>query len=438
MNLPEKYVNSIQDLLGDDADDYFKSLLDNSKKGFRINNLKVSKDEFKRVNPFEKIDEIPFINNGYYYSLDENISKHPYYHAGLFYLQEPSAMLPANRLPIEKDDFVLDLCAAPGGKATELAAKLDGTGVLYANDISASRAKALLKNLENCGANNFYVTAQAPNELASKLKGYFNKILVDAPCSGEGMFRKDESLIASWEENGPEYYAKIQKDVLDSAVELLSDGGMLMYSTCTFSILEDEANVDYILKKYPEMHLMEIDGYDGFTEGFSERFNNDELKKCVRVFPHKMDGEGHFLALFKKDGNCPVHEKSERKEFIDKNGCKYLLPGYRDNGYRAGLRYLRTGLFIGEDVKGKKFKYSNAYALSLKKGEFSNELSLKLDDVRVTKYLKGETIFLDEDEKNDVSKGYVLILLDKYPLGFAINDGRGTLKNMYNQGWRMN
>lgn len=439
MKLPEQYVNNIKDLLADDAGKYFECLNEDSYKGLRVNNLKISNEEFLKICPF-KLEKIPYINNGFFYDDDQPVipSKSPLYHAGLYYLQEPSAMLPANRLPIKEDDFVLDLCAAPGGKATELAAKLKGTGILYANDISASRAKALLKNLENAGAANIYVTAESPDKLAVKLKGFFNKILVDAPCSGEGMFRKDESLINSWINNGPEYYAEIQREILDSAYELLSEGGLLMYSTCTFSIKEDEENILYLLNKYSDLSIEDIEPYDGFSTGFYNRLNSEELKKCVRAFPHRMKGEGHFLTLLRKSGERSTPEKTDKKEYIDKNSLKYILPGYKDNGFRNGLRYLRTGLFVGEDIKGKKFKYSNSYALSLKKGEFNNELFLNQDDNRIIKYLKGETIFLTEEEKSYIGKGYVLIFIDDYPLGFAVNDGRGTLKNMYNIGWRMN
>ncbi|MDO4965452.1 MAG: NOL1/NOP2/sun family putative RNA methylase [Lachnospiraceae bacterium] len=434
MNLPEKYINNIKELLKEDADNYFKCLDMDGNKGLRVNNLKISTEEFEKISPF-KIEKIPFINNGFYYDKCDNPAKHPFYHAGLFYIQEPSAMLPANRLKINEGDRVLDLCAAPGGKATELAAKLNGTGILYANDISATRAKALLKNLEMCGAKNIYVTAETPENLAIKLKGFFNKILVDAPCSGEGMFRKDDSLIKSWEEKGPEYYSEVQKGILDSAYELLSEGGMMMYSTCTFSKLEDEDNVMYMLNKYEDLELIDIEPYEGFTNGFS-------LDKCVRVFPHKMKGEGHFLALFRKKGISEINEPADSMEYTDKNGLKYILPAYKDNGYRKGLRYLRTGLFIGEatkiDKKTKevKTKYSQAYAMTLSKESFKNSLVIEPDDIRIEKYLKGETIFAKDDE--NVDKGYVLILASDFPLGFGVCDGRGTIKNMYNPNWRLN
>lgn len=434
MNLPKAYIDNINVLLEKDAEQYFESFGFPSYKGLRVNTSKISCKEFEEICPFH-IEKIPFISNGYYYNDDENVTKNPLYFAGLYYIQEPSAMLPANRLEINSDDRVLDLCAAPGGKATELLSKLNGTGILYANDYSASRAKALLKNLEMTGKGNFYVTAEEPSKLAKNLKGFFNKILVDAPCSGEGMFRKDSSLINSWMEKGPEYYSGIQKEILDSAYEMLMPGGLLMYSTCTFSKLEDEDNIRYLLDKYGDLHLEDIEMDEGFLSGY------DGLDKCVRIFPHRVKGEGHFLALLKKEGENILVEKAKSEELIE-NGCHYFLPEYKDNGYRKHLRYLRTGLFTFEEgkadkkTKETKKKYSQAYAMTLDSSSFSNSVSFSMDDIRILKYLKGETIFLNDTE--NAEKGYVLVLLDKYPLGFALCDGKGTLKNMYNPGWRLN
>lgn len=434
MEFPEKYVSNMNNLLGDEAKDYFDSFLCPSHKGLRVNTSKITTEEFEKICPFH-IERIPYISNGYYYNDADNVSKHPLYYAGLYYIQEPSAMLPANRLPIEPHDRVLDLCAAPGGKATELLSKLNGTGILYANDYSASRAKALLKNLEITGKGNFYVTAESPQKLAGELKGFFNKILVDAPCSGEGMFRKDSSLINSWKENGPDYYAPIQREILMSAYELLMPGGLLLYSTCTFSKLEDEDNIKFMLERYPDLSLEKMDKYTGFSDGF------DGLHNCIRVFPHKVKGEGHFLALLKKAGDKSVNNPGKSKEIVE-NKCHYMLPEYEDNGYRRHLRYLRTGLFeyeeggIDKKTKEIKKKYSQSYAMTLNGDTFSNCLSFEINDDRVTKYLKGETILLNKGEIP--SKGYVLIMADKYPLGFAIFDGKNSLKNMYNPGWRMN
>lgn len=426
MRLPEKYLSDMKSLLGDEFDAYIDSFNKPSYHGLRINRLKLTGESFLKLSPFE-VKKVTFIDNGFYYDNEINPAKDVYYYAGLYYLQEPSAMLPANRLPINENDKVLDLCAAPGGKATELAGKLNGTGLLYANDISASRAAALLKNLEMAGAENIYVTAENPEKLAEKLPGFFNKILCDVPCSGEGMFRKDSGLIKSWLEKGPDYYQPIQRSILESAYNMLADGGMIMYSTCTFSEKEDEDNILYFLDKHNDIKLCDIEWYEGFSHGYKG------LDKCVRIFPHKMDGEGHFLALLKKDSNSEFVKTNEvsdskiikRTTKDKKETIEYKLPPLKDNGYREGIRYLRTGLMLGE---------SQPYAMSLNKS-YSNVINFSRDDIRVTKYLKGETIFLEENE--NVETGITLVLVDGFSLGFAKHDGNKKLKNLYYKGWRM-
>lgn len=426
MNLPQKFLDYMKAILGDEYDDYINCLNEPSHHGIRINRLKYT-DDFSKISPFS-VSRIPYIDNGYIYDNKENPAKDSYYYAGLYYVQEPSAMLPANRLPIEEGDKVLDLCAAPGGKATELAGKLNGTGLLYANDISASRANALLKNLELAGAPNIYVTAEKPENLEKRLPLFFDKILCDVPCSGEGMFRKEPSLIKAWEERGPEYYQPIQREIIESAYNMLKPGGMMMYSTCTFNELEDEANIQFLLDNHPDLELCDIEWYEGFTKGFSG------LDKCVRVFPHKMMGEGHFLALLKKKGepSCEVACKTlnNNKKIIlskdKKTQLEYVLPNLSDNGYRDGLRYLRTGICL-EDLP--------VYAMTLCGENYDVCFNLSHDDQRVIRYLKGETIFTENDE--EVKKGLVLILVNSFPLGFCKSDGNGRLKNMYNASWRM-
>lgn len=446
MNLPESFEKEMKALLGEpEYNKYIDSLNKPSYKGIRFNRLKIHKSKFLDLCNFD-MTEVPYIDNGFIYSNDTP-AKDAYYHAGLYYLQEPSAMLPANRLPIEEGDRVLDLCAAPGGKATELLGKLNNTGLLYANDISASRAYSLLKNLELTGAKNYYVTAETPEHLSEHFTEYFDKILCDVPCSGEGMFRKDSALIKSYEQNGPQYYQSIQRDIIDSAYKMLKPGGYIMYSTCTFSPIEDEDNISYFLDKYEDMSLQDIEGYEGFTNGFNG------LDKCVRVFPQKMIGEGHFLALMKKaeDPNCNEStkgyainiDKALPDGLINNKESVYRLTdlGGYDYGYVKGLRYIRTGLYLGDEVTNKKNKmreicFSTTYALSLLPKEFMNNLYLSHDDERVIRYLKGETIFATEDDNVDI--GYTLICCEGYPLGFAKCDGNGKLKNLYNSAWRMN
>lgn len=430
MNLPEIFLTDMKTLLADDFDSYLSSLSEKPKSGMRINRLKISADEFIKLYP-DNITKIPYIDNGFLYDNKDNPAKSPFYHAGLYYLQEPSAMLPANRLPIKRGDKVLDLCAAPGGKATELLGKLAGTGFLYANDISYSRALALLKNIELSGAGNVYVTACEPNKLSKYFSEYFDKILCDCPCSGEGMFRKDNSLVKSWLIHGPDYYKPIQMDILEHAYHMLKPGGLMMYSTCTFNVKENEENILSLLEKHSDLSLTSIEGGEGFCEG------QLGLKECVRIYPHKTVGEGHFLALIKKEGknNAPDNTCGNTSginpvvlKLNGKDGkiCEYLLPPLHDNGYREGLRYLRTGLFLNN---------SQAYAMSLSKEKFNNHISFKSDDVNVIKYLKGETLIIDNSKM--LKKGLTLVMCENFPLGFAKYDGTNKLKNLYNKGWRM-
>ena len=195
MNLPQIFVEQMKEILGPELPEYLESYEKPKFTGLRVNTSKISVEEFERISPFKTLRRVPWTPNGYYYTEEDAPTKHPYYYAGLYYIQEPSAMTPASVLPVEPGERVLDLCAAPGGKATELAARLAGTGLLIANDISAKRAKALLKNIELFGVENSFIVTEYPKKLAEFFTGFFDKILIDAPCSGEGMFRKDPSMV---------------------------------------------------------------------------------------------------------------------------------------------------------------------------------------------------------------------------------------------------
>ena len=341
------------------------------------------------------------------------------------------------------------MCAAPGGKSTELAAKLNKTGLLITNDISNSRAKALLKNVEVFGVPNLCVLNEDPVGITSRFSGFFDKVLIDAPCSGEGMFRKDNKLIKAWEKNGPEFYSQIQRNIILAGADMLKPGGKLLYSTCTFSKLEDEDSLIHLLTNRPDMHLIDIKPYEGFSHGF----DTDEgyhLEKAVRIFPHKMSGEGHFVALFEKDGEDytsskrPVSGKTklpdELKEFMDSTTFEYD-PAYiniRDtrvfltSPYMAeerGLRIIRNGLLLGE-LKKNRFEPSQAFAMALTRNQFNNCLDLPVSDDRVIRYLKGETIDIDDF---NVKSGWTLVCVDGYPLGWGKN-ANGQLKNKYHAG----
>ena len=330
MELPVAFCDEMKRILGDEYEDYLKSMEGTRKFGLRVNTAKISVEDFLKISPFE-LTPIPYVKNGFYYDGEkEQPAKHPYYFAGLYYLQDPSAMTPASRLPIEENDVVLDLCAAPGGKATELAAKLHGTGLLIANDISSKRAKALLKNIELFGVENSFIVTEYPKKLAEYFTGFFDKILIDAPCSGEGMFRKEPSMVKAWEQNGPEFYAALQEDILKQALPMLKPGGMLLYSTCTFSPLEDEGTVQKILSMNPDMEILPMEGYKGFASGKPELIGSTEesIRNCVRIFPHRVDGEGHFLALFRKKEPDVFFAKLT----ITRQGKTVTLPAKIDTG----------------------------------------------------------------------------------------------------------
>ncbi|MFQ9350634.1 MAG: RsmF rRNA methyltransferase first C-terminal domain-containing protein [Hungatella sp.] len=446
----------MRDLLGEEEfSAYLKSFDEERLYGLRVNTAKVTPEAFPELVSWD-LKPVPWIPNGFYYEGTERPAKDPYYYAGLYYLQEPSAMTPAMLLPVEPGDRVLDLCGAPGGKSTELGVKLAGKGVLISNDISNSRAKALLKNLELWGISNICVTSETPDKLADVFGPWFDKILIDAPCSGEGMFRKDDDMVKSYEERGPEYYSEIQKEITDQAVRMLAPGGLLLYSTCTFSRCEDEEIICHILENHQEMELIRLPLFEGASGGIG-------LDGCIRLFPHKIKGEGHFISLLRKNGGgtertaAGSRERSRtepqgkkapalpteltdflalmNREFEDsrimiKNDSVYYLP---ENFVPAKeLRYLRTGLLLGE-LKNKRFEPGQALAMTLHAEEFRQSISWKKEDDRVIRYLKGETISLTPEE--GPVKGWCLICVDGYPLGFAKGTGM-ALKNKYYPGWR--
>lgn len=462
MYLPVGFEEKMRGLLGVEYEDYIACYQEPRYYGLRVNTKKISVEEFTRICPFE-IHPVPWIENGFYYDGDQvSPAKHPYYFAGLYYLQEPSAMTPANRLPIEPGDRVLDVCAAPGGKATELGAKLQGQGVLIANDISSSRAKGLLKNIEVFGIGNVLVLSEEPGKLAEYFPEYFDKILIDAPCSGEGMFRKDKKMVKAWEEHGPEFFSKLQRSIIMQAAQMLRPGGYLLYSTCTFDGLENEGTIGYLLKQHPEFIIESIFPYEGFCHGIPELCTPavPELVRTVRIFPHKMHGEGHYIALLKKGGEnakpLPVSGKKSCKKLpeelvdfirqidwsviggsfdakrIEIHGERvyYMPDGLPDV---TGIRFLRTGLLLGE-LKKNRFEPSQALAMCLSSEAYPHIISLELEDERILRYLKGETLDV-EDLVSEKAKGWYLLCVDRYPLGWGKLAG-GTLKNKYLPGWR--
>lgn len=470
-DLPQSFLDSMKEILGEDYEAFLAGFDGQRQYGLRVNTLKMNLEEFERIAPFH-LKKVPWISNGYFYEAEDVPAKHPFYSAGLYYLQEPSAMTPASRLKVQPGERVLDLCAAPGGKATELGAALQGEGLLVANDINTARARALLRNLELFGISNSFVTNEPPHVLAERFPEFFHKIMVDAPCSGEGMFRKNPAVVDSWQEKGPEYFSKLQREIIVQAADMLLPGGMMFYSTCTFSPLENEKTITHLLKERSDMEVIPMEDYEGFAEGLTSyrgEVFDESCKLCRRIWPHKMSGEGHFMALLhKKNGvqqqvqqtvsqssiwweKCKglnKEQKAAAEDFfshvniaydekrIDVRGDNlYYLPAPKYDG--RGLHFLRNGLFMGE-FKKKRFEPSQPFALALHAQDFDQVLDFPADDERLSRYLRGETLDVSDllaGEKK--RKGWQLVMAAGYPLGFGklVNN---NLKNKYPAGWRKN
>lgn len=468
MRLPEAYEEKMKSLLGKEYEKYLSGFDEKYGQTFRWNPLKKRPAEFLRRFAMQPV---PWCETGYYYEGKERLSLHPYYYGGVYYLQEPCAMAPASFLPVKPGDKVLDLCAAPGGKTTALAGKLEGKGLLVANDISISRCKALLKNLELAGAGNVMVTCENPARLLKTFAGYFDCILVDAPCSGEGMFRREPSMAEGWSREKVEEYSRIQKELVRQAAKMLRPGGYLLYSTCTYSPEENEQVAEILL---PDgFVLRELPVLPGVDEGHPEWSLSGEqsLRYCRRFWNHRVRGEGQFAALLQKAGSGaeaikeetpPVHAIHTVKRKTGKTRCKrprnqerdgrkemmeffqnchmelpesriqyleeraFLLPEFLPD--MGGLRIVRSGLYLG-DCKKKRFEPSQALAQALRPDDYDNLLRLKTGDERIEKYLRGETI---EAAGTD---GWVLLCVDDYPLGWGKRT-RGNIKNKFHPGWR--
>ena len=428
----------------------------------RINGNATTKEELIRELTGEgiQVKEHPLLASALLISGYDYLAAIPAFREGKFQVQDAASIMVAEQAGIKEGDYILDVCAAPGGKATELGAKLQGEGVLAANDISNSRAKGLLKNIEVFGIGNVLVLSEEPGKMESYFTEYFDKILIDAPCSGEGMFRKDKKMVSAWEEHGPDFFCNIQKSIILQAARMLKQGGMMLYSTCTFDPKENEQVIEHLLKTYPEFRILKIAPYEGFVQGMPEvtESRDPSLADTVRIFPHKMKGEGHYLALVQKGEPCdrvkgeltggkgkkklPEEleeflndvKKEIRTDLLDIHGERvYVMPAGLPN--LKGLRFLRTGLLLGE-LKKKRFEPSQAFAMTLKKDDYEKIVDLPLEDDRVSRYLKGETLDVD-DLVETKAKGWYLVCVDGYPLGWG-KLANGTLKNKYLPGWRLN
>ncbi len=415
--------------------------------GLRVNRLKVDIPHWLRIAPF-KIRPVPWAADGFYLEEEERPGIHPFYHAGLFYIQEPSAMFPAGLLNAKPGDKVLDLCAAPGGKTVRLAADMENKGFLLSNDINPKRVKALVKNIELNGIINTVVTNETPERLASVYEGFFDKILLDVPCSGEGMFRKGNEARRGWSRYKAEELQGLQRKIFDSAYRMLAPGGTLVYSTCTFNPEENEKNISWFLKKYPDLYLKQIKKEYGIEPGRPEWSDgNPELLKTARLWPHRVKGEGHFAALMARQGGgvpeqtsyscnepiksfsvfCDEYFHAPLQGRFELRGSElHMLPqSYPGN---PGLKTVKTGLYVGSEAHGK-FEPSQSLAMALRWGNMKRKESFSLQDADLMRYLKGETLTRERE------KGYIVLGVECFPLGWG-KIGQNGLKNLYPKGWR--
>ncbi|WP_308802675.1 RsmB/NOP family class I SAM-dependent RNA methyltransferase [Agathobacter sp.] len=459
MNLPIEFEKKMKAFLGNEWDDFLYSYDNNRFQALRFNTLKVqSHEEIMRILKTLKISsdkKVSWANEAYYF--DENVrpGKHPYHEMGLYYIQEPSAMSAAALLAPKPGMRVLDLCAAPGGKSTQLATYLGDSGLLVSNEINTQRSRILSQNIERMGIKNAIVTNEDSFVLASHFPGFFNAIQVDAPCSGEGMFRKLPEAIEQWSMENVAICAARQKEILDNAAVMLKPGGTIVYSTCTFSKEENEDVIEYFLERHPDFTLEEME----------------------RFWPHKVDGEGHFVAKLVRRGCVDTDLKADRKtkknknsknrknetkpaltkenmkllsEFLDETISEDMaawiknsrLVMFGEQLYRLpdmevdikGLKVQRAGLHIGE-FKKQRFEPSHSLALALKISEAKNVVKLTWDDPQTTGFFNGQSVMLSDEQTAECKKGWALVCVDGYPAGWGKVNG-AQVKNHYPKGLR--
>lgn len=445
MNLPIEFLNNMQNLLGKDYEKFYKSMNNESIKGLRVNTKKIDIDTLKTLIPSLK-DKIPY-TNAFYIDAKEKYGSSPYHHAGLFYIQEPSAMQPALCTDINKDAVVLDMCASPGGKSGQLAEMLNDNGVLVSNEIITSRATILKENMDRLGYKNVIVTSTTPQNL-TRIGKIFDVILIDAPCSGEGLFRRDESAVKQWNDGINEMNATRQLELLNLATKMLKDGGKIIYSTCTFSKLENEDVVDKFLNDNPDFKLNEI------NENLKDYSSSLIKPNCQRVMPHLHKGEGQFYACLQNTNpnqidnkhydyleNLKQSEKTILKDFISStindinlNEIKsyqgnILLPPKREINTKS-IFILKYGINMGKIEKNRFIPNHNLFT------SLGNKFKLKInltDEKNVIKYLKGEQLEVDDT----TMKGYVVVCVN----GFALGGGKvqnGKVNNLYPKYLRIN
>ena len=427
-------------MLGGEYDRYLEMLEEPARRGFRVNPLKCSEEQLFEETGISH-EKSPFASDSWYTDEQAGIGFTPAHLAGLFYMQEPSASSAVSILRPEPGMKVLDLCAAPGSKTTQIAGMMKNEGVIVANEYNANRAKVLVENVERFGAANVIITNADTKDVADAFEGWFDAVLCDAPCSGEGMMRRESEAVKQWTPGLVESCAVLQSEILDNAYRCLKPGGVLVYSTCTFSLQENEEQAASFLKRHPDMRLEEC-GVDFGRPSFPI---GDESIRGRRIFP--MDGgEGHFAVRMRKDenGSCsktlgflkgnelPREIRREIESVIRKPYPYYFV--YKDRVYGGVFPFIQTGkcrlmrhqVMIGE-IKNGRFEFSHHFFMSAW-SEFRN--CAELNDEEVLKYLHGEQI------SRSLNKGWYAVCLNSHVLGGARSDGK-ALKNRYPKSMRI-
>lgn len=447
--LPVEFENRMKTLLGDEFEDFKKSFDEPPVRAFRVNTDKISLEDFEKINPFGG-EKIPYVENGFYFDYD-GIGNHPYHHAGMIYIQEPAAMVPVESVEIQKHWKVLDLCAAPGGKSSQIKNKLGKDGVLVSNEIVPSRCKILTGNIERMGFQNAITTCMHPQKLVKMFpQNYFNMIMVDAPCSGEGMFRKEDIAIDEWSTENVKMCAERQAEILDCAAQLVKLGGYIVYSTCTFSLEENEMTVDAFLERHPGFKLVPVSEKvrENTTDGICfDGCKCENIEYARRCYPHKTKGEGQFVAVLQFDES---DEDSEQffvpmgKEKIDKTLVDFLddtLATYKKDNvqiYNGNPVYFTPtfpvpkgvfacGVTIGEIRKNYVVPH-HQFFMALGK-DFKRKINLTANSEEIKKYLHGEEF------NTDCPNGWAVVLVDDCTVG-GVKVSNGKAKNHYPKGLR--
>lgn len=416
MTLPEKFKERMREYLGGEYESFIASYDRDVYHALRVNTLKITPSEFAALFPHTN-GAVPWCGEGFYY--DGGFGRHPFHRAGLFYSQEPSAMISSELLDVKPGEVILDLCAAPGGKATQTAAKLNGSGLLVANEVVRSRSAVLRENIERMGIRNCVVTNMSPEKMEGEFPLFFDKILVDAPCSGEGMFLREPEAVRAWSAEHVKSCAERQRHILTSAAKMLRPGGTLVYSTCTFSKDENEKNIEVFLSSHDDFELLETH----------------------TLYPHKVKGEGHYAAKLCKRGDGgrllrpPLSDKADDRLYraFERENLKTSLSGvflaFGDNLYLMpplfgdikNIRLTLPALHLGE-IRKNRFEPSHHLCLALSKDDFA--LTYEADEKELADYFKGGVI------QKELKGSWGALLYKSFPVGWFKAAG-GVLKNHY-------